>query len=82
MSIINFLVIAIISVLASIVYEFTVISRFIAEQNLNYRTNVPADIEHRECLTGPWFNDLAALAQPEDVCMLDDEFECPNCQAL
>jgi hypothetical protein len=43
---------------------------------------VPADIEHRECLTGRWFNDLAALAQPEDVCMLDDEFECPNCQAL
>ena len=32
MSIINFLAIAIISVLASIVYEFTVINRFIAEQ--------------------------------------------------
>jgi len=34
MSIINFLAIAIISVLASIVYEFTVIGRFIAEQKL------------------------------------------------
>jgi hypothetical protein len=34
MSIINFLVIAIISVLASIVYEFTVISRFMVEQKL------------------------------------------------
>ena len=34
MSIINFLAIAIISVLASIVYEFTVISRFIAKQQL------------------------------------------------
>jgi hypothetical protein len=34
MSIINFLAIAIISVLASIVYEFTVISRFIAKQKL------------------------------------------------
>jgi hypothetical protein len=32
MSIISFLAIAIIIVLASIVYEFTVISRFIAEQ--------------------------------------------------
>jgi hypothetical protein len=34
MSIINFLAIAIISALASIVYEFTVISRFIADQKL------------------------------------------------
>jgi len=34
MSIINFLAIAIISVLASIVYEFTVISRVIADQKL------------------------------------------------
>jgi hypothetical protein len=34
MSIINSLAIAIIIVLASIVYEFTVISRFIAEQKL------------------------------------------------
>jgi hypothetical protein len=34
MSIINFLAIAITIVLASIVYEFTVISRFIAEQKV------------------------------------------------
>jgi hypothetical protein len=34
MSIINFLAIAIIIVLASIVYEFTVVDRFIAEQEL------------------------------------------------
>jgi hypothetical protein len=34
MSTISFVAIAIISVLASIVYEFTVISRFIAEQKL------------------------------------------------
>ena len=34
MSITSFVAIAIISVFASIVYEFTVISRFIAEQKL------------------------------------------------
>ena len=34
-------------------------------KNLNYQTNVPADIQYRECLTGRWFNDQAALAQPE-----------------
>ena len=34
MSTISFVAIAIISVFASIVYEFTVISRFIAEQKL------------------------------------------------
>ena len=34
MSTISFVVIAIISVFASIVYEFTVINRFIAEQKL------------------------------------------------
>ena len=34
MSIINFLAIAIIIVLASIVYEFTVVDRFIAKQEL------------------------------------------------
>jgi hypothetical protein len=56
MSTIGFVAIAIIIVFASIVYEFTVISRFIVEQKLNYKTNVPADIQHRECLTGRWFN--------------------------
>jgi hypothetical protein len=25
-------------------------------KNLNYKMNVPADIQHRECLTGRWFN--------------------------
>jgi hypothetical protein len=37
MSIINFLAIAIISVLASIVYEFTVMSRFIAKQKIKLK---------------------------------------------
>jgi hypothetical protein len=53
MSITSYVAIAIISVFASIVYEFTVIGRFIAEQNLNsnYKMNAgPQDIQHRELL--------------------------------
>jgi hypothetical protein len=46
-SITSFVAIAIISVFASIVYEFTVISRFIVEQNLNssHKMNLPANIQ-------------------------------------
>jgi hypothetical protein len=48
MSIINFLAIAIITLLASIVYEFTVVDRFIADQRLKQQLQDEraADIQH------------------------------------
>ena len=41
MSTISFVAIAIISVFASIVYEFTVSVGSLPNKNLNYKTNVP-----------------------------------------